>query len=59
LANFGGLFPVRKRAVSVSIYEGRLIANIVYVEEFIAPQTMKAVAERFVGILASACRIDR
>jgi hypothetical protein len=43
----------------VSIYEGRLVENIVYVEEFIDPLIMKAVAERFVGILASACRIDR
>jgi hypothetical protein len=42
--------------VSVAVYEGTLIANIVYVEEFIDPMVMRAISENFVKILVSACR---
>jgi hypothetical protein len=42
--------------VSVSIYEGTLIANIVYVEEFADPVTMRTISESVVKILVSACR---
>jgi hypothetical protein len=42
--------------VSVSVYEGKLIANIVYVEEFADPAIMRAISESFVKILVSACR---
>jgi hypothetical protein len=41
--------------VSVSVYDGTLIANIVYVEEFVDPVTMRAIAERVVNRIASAC----
>ena len=44
--------------VSVAIYEGTLIANIVYVEEFAAPETVQAIAETFVQVLLAACRVD-
>jgi hypothetical protein len=40
--------------VSVSVYDGTLIANIVYVEEFVDPVTMRAIAERVVNRIASA-----
>jgi hypothetical protein len=39
--------------VSVSIYDGTLIANIVYVEEFADPEIMRAIAENFVRRLES------
>jgi hypothetical protein len=42
--------------VSVSVYEGTLVANIVYVEEFIDPMVMRTISERFVKLLASASR---
>jgi hypothetical protein len=42
--------------VSVSVYEQTLVANIVYVEEFVDPKIMRMIAERFVRILVSACR---
>jgi hypothetical protein len=42
--------------VSVAIYEGTLVANIVYVEEFAGPDIMRAVANSVVEILKSACR---
>lgn len=41
--------------VSVSVYDGTLIANIVYVEEFVEPVVMRAISESFLKILASAC----
>jgi hypothetical protein len=41
--------------VSVSVYDGTLVATIVYVEEFADPVTMRAIAEGFVNRLASAC----
>jgi hypothetical protein len=40
--------------VSVSVYEGKLVANIVYVEEFIDPMVMRAISDSFVKLLASA-----
>jgi hypothetical protein len=42
--------------VSVSVYDGTLIANIVYVEEFVDPVIMRAISEGFVKRLASACQ---
>jgi hypothetical protein len=42
--------------VSVSIYEGTLIANLVYVDEFADPAVIRTISERFVKILASACQ---
>jgi hypothetical protein len=44
--------------VSVSIYEGTLVANIVYVDSFINPETIQAVAGRFTQILLSGCEIQ-
>ncbi|MGY3602659.1 MULTISPECIES: phthiocerol/phthiodiolone dimycocerosyl transferase family protein [unclassified Bradyrhizobium] len=40
--------------VSVAIYEGTLVANIVYVPEFIDPSVMQVVSEKFVRRLISA-----
>lgn len=40
--------------VSVSVYEGTLVANIVYVKEFIDPKVMRTISESFVKLLASA-----
>jgi hypothetical protein len=40
--------------VSVSVYEGTLVANIVYVEEFIDLKVMRTISESFVKLLASA-----
>lgn len=37
--------------VSVSVFDGRLIANIVYVEEFADPDVMRAISGGFVGRL--------
>ncbi len=42
--------------VSVSVYDGTLTANIVYVEEFVDPVIMRAISESFVKTLASACQ---
>jgi hypothetical protein len=42
--------------VSVSVYEGTLIANTVYVEEFIDPVVMRTLSERVVQRLNSACQ---
>ncbi len=42
--------------VSVSIYDGRLIANTVFVKEFVAPQTMRKISDNVVEILLSAGR---
>jgi hypothetical protein len=42
--------------VSVSVYDGTLIANIVYVEEFIDPAIMRTISEGFVKWLVSVCR---
>lgn len=41
--------------VSVSVYDGTLIANIVYVEEFATPTTIRAVSDGFVRRLDSVC----
>ena len=41
--------------VSVSVYDGTLIANIVYVEEFAAPATIRAISDGFVRRLDSVC----
>lgn len=41
--------------VSVSVYDGSLIANIVYVEEFATPTTIRAIADSFVRRLDSVC----
>ncbi len=41
--------------VSVSVYDGTLIANIVYVEEFATPTTIHAIADGFVRRLDSVC----
>ncbi|TCT03614.1 phthiocerol/phthiodiolone dimycocerosyl transferase family protein [Aquabacter spiritensis] len=40
---------------SVSVYDGQLIANIVYVEEFASPATIRAISGGFVRRLASVC----
>jgi hypothetical protein len=40
--------------VSVSVYDGTLIANIVYVEEFATPATIRAISDGFVRRLDSA-----
>lgn len=42
--------------VSVSVYAGKLIANIVYVEEFADPSTMRVISDNFVSRLDLACR---
>jgi hypothetical protein len=42
--------------VSVSIYDGTLIANTVYVQEFAEPAIMRAISDGVVEILVSACR---
>lgn len=41
--------------VSVSVYGGTLIANIVYVEEFATPVTIGAISDGFVRRLESVC----
>jgi hypothetical protein len=41
--------------VSVSVYNGTLVANIVYVEEFIDPEIIRSIAIGFAELLASAC----
>ncbi|MFG1279448.1 phthiocerol/phthiodiolone dimycocerosyl transferase family protein [Xanthobacter autotrophicus] len=41
--------------VSVSVYNGMLIANIVYVEEFATPTTIRAISDGFVRRLDSVC----
>ncbi|QIO98554.1 phthiocerol/phthiodiolone dimycocerosyl transferase family protein [Bradyrhizobium symbiodeficiens] len=41
--------------VSVSVYDGTLIANTVYVEEFVDPAVMRAISEGVVKRLVSAC----
>ncbi len=43
--------------VSVSIYEGVLVANTVYVEDFVDPAIMQAISEGVVKALASACEL--
>lgn len=43
--------------VSVSIYEGTLVVNIVYVDEFADPAVIRTLSERFLEILASACQV--
>ncbi|WP_109481250.1 hypothetical protein [Paraburkholderia sp. C35] len=42
--------------VSVSVYDGVLVANTVYVEEFIEPAIMRTLSERAVSRLMSACQ---
>jgi hypothetical protein len=44
--------------VSVSVYDGKLVANVVYVEEFVDPAIMRAISARFVELITSACRSD-
>lgn len=41
--------------VSVSVYDGTLIANIVYVEAFATPATIRAISDGFVRRLDSVC----
>ncbi|MDQ0509922.1 phthiocerol/phthiodiolone dimycocerosyl transferase family protein [Ancylobacter amanitiformis] len=41
--------------ISVSVYDGTLIANIVYVEEFATPATIRAISDDFVRRLDSVC----
>ncbi|MGE4047336.1 MAG: hypothetical protein AB7F35_20910 [Acetobacteraceae bacterium] len=41
--------------VSVSIYDGMLVANTVYVEEFAAPAIVRAISDGVVARLAAAC----
>ena len=41
--------------VSVSVYDGTLIANTVYVEEFADPAIMRAISEGVLKRLLSAC----
>ncbi|KXU93236.1 hypothetical protein CR51_29625 [Caballeronia megalochromosomata] len=40
--------------VSVSVYDGVLVANTVYVQEFVDPATMRTICERMVSHLLSA-----
>jgi hypothetical protein len=42
--------------VSVSVFDGTLIANVVYVEDFVDPATMRAICESAACRLVSACR---
>jgi hypothetical protein len=42
--------------VSVSVFDGRLIANTVYVEQFVDPTIMRAISGRVVDRLVSAIR---
>ncbi|MFM0337024.1 phthiocerol/phthiodiolone dimycocerosyl transferase family protein [Paraburkholderia fungorum] len=42
--------------VSVAIFDGALVANTVYAEELIDPAIMRAISERVVERLDSACR---
>ncbi len=42
--------------VSVSVFDGKLIANMVYVEEFSDPLMMRAIAENVEEILDSTCQ---
>ncbi|OUL79615.1 phthiocerol/phthiodiolone dimycocerosyl transferase family protein [Paraburkholderia hospita] len=42
--------------VSIAVYDGTLIANTVYVEEFIDPATMRAISEKTVKRLLAACQ---
>ncbi len=41
--------------VSVSVYDGTLVANIVYVEEFVDPAIMRAISDGVIKALAAAC----
>jgi len=41
--------------VSVSVYDGMLVANTVYVEKFADPAIMQAISDGVVKALASAC----
>ena len=41
--------------VSVSVYDGMLVANTVYVEEFVDPAIMRVISEGVVKRLASVC----
>jgi hypothetical protein len=43
--------------VSISIYEGTLIANIVYVPDFVDPSIMRLISGNFVGRLMSVTNI--
>ncbi|ALP66107.1 phthiocerol/phthiodiolone dimycocerosyl transferase family protein [Paraburkholderia caribensis] len=42
--------------VSIAVYDGTLIANTVYVEEFIDPAIMRAISEQAVSRLLAACQ---
>jgi len=42
--------------VSVAIFDGLLVANTVYAEEFIDPAVMRAISESVVKRLDSACQ---
>jgi hypothetical protein len=42
--------------VSISVYDGMLIANTVYVEEFVDPAIMRAISEQVVKRLIAACQ---
>lgn len=42
--------------VSVSVFDGRLIANTAYVEEFVDPEVMQAICAQAVNRLVSACQ---
>jgi hypothetical protein len=44
--------------VSVSVYDGTLIANTVYVQEFADPMVMRAISDRAVNMLVSACQFE-
>jgi hypothetical protein len=41
---------------SVSVFDGTLIANTVYVEQFVDPAIMREISERVVDRLVSACQ---
>jgi hypothetical protein len=41
--------------VSVSVFDGQLVANTAYVEEFVDPRLMRAISERVVSRLLAAC----
>ena len=42
--------------VSVSVFDGTLVANSVYVEEFVDPAMMRAISESAVRRLIAACQ---
>jgi hypothetical protein len=51
-------FSTKFPNVSVSVFNGTLIANTAYVEEFVDPEVMRAICARAVNRLVSACNCE-